>query len=93
MLLNRGLSWRQRGRPQLVDPPQDLGEEVSGDGDLCELEGDAAAMAHDLGTDLDQLLPESRQRPVLDLIGYAPGDLTPSPLFLTEFIRRGLDRP
>ena len=54
MLLNRGLSWQQRGRPQFVDPPQDLGEEVSGDGDLCELECDVAAMSHDLSANLRQ---------------------------------------
>ncbi len=38
---------------------QDLGEQRSGDGDLCELECDVAAMTYDLGTDLDQLLASS----------------------------------
>ena len=36
------------------------------DGDLGHLEGDIAAMADDLGTDLDQLLLEAGQRPVPD---------------------------
>jgi hypothetical protein len=36
------------------------------DGDLGHLEGDIAAVADDLCADLDQLLFEARQRPVLD---------------------------
>ncbi len=68
MLLNRGPSWRQRNRPQPANQAQDLGEQSSGDSDLCELKGDIAAMSHDLGADLDELLPERRQRPVLDLL-------------------------
>jgi hypothetical protein len=32
-----------------------LGEQRSWDGDLRHLESDVAAMAHDLGTDLDEL--------------------------------------
>ena len=31
--------------------------------DLGHLEDDVAAMAHDLGADLDELLPQARQRP------------------------------
>ena len=61
MLLNRGLSWRQRSRQQLTDPPQDLGQQGFRDSDLRQLESDIAAMAHDLGADLDQLLPQRGQ--------------------------------
>ncbi len=52
---------------------QDLGEQRFGDSDLCELECDVAAMSHDLGTGLDQLFPERRQRPVLDLLRQRQG--------------------
>jgi hypothetical protein len=65
MLLNRGPSWRQWSRPQPVSQAQDLDEQCSRYGDLCELECDIAAMSHNLGTDLDQLLPQRGQRPVL----------------------------
>jgi len=41
-------------------------EQMPGNGDLGDLEGDTAAMADDLGADLDQLLLQARQRPVLD---------------------------
>ena len=68
MLLNRGPSWRQGSRPQPVNQAQDLGEQRFGDSDLSELECDVAAMSHDLGADLDQLLPQRGQRPVLDLL-------------------------
>src|SRR5215831_18341862 len=37
-----------------------------GNCDLAHLEGDAAAVADDLGTDLDRLLLHARQRPALD---------------------------
>jgi len=46
---------------------------VSRDGDLGHLEGDIAAMADDLGTNLDQLLLEAGQRPVLDRLGCRQG--------------------
>jgi hypothetical protein len=36
------------------------------DGDLGHLEGDVAAVADDLGADLDQLLLQACQRPFLD---------------------------
>ncbi len=62
MLLNQGPSCRQRSRPQPVNQAQDLGELSSGDCDLCELNGDVAAMSHDLCTDFDQLLPQRGQR-------------------------------
>ncbi len=58
-------SWRQKRWPQPVNEAQDLSEQRSWDGDLRQLESDIAAVAHDLGTDLDQLLPQSGQRSVL----------------------------
>ncbi len=36
---------------------------------ILRSEGNVAAVSHDLGTDLDQLLPQSGQRPVLRLLG------------------------
>ncbi len=68
MLLNRALSWRHGGRPRSVDPPQYLSEQGLGDGALCQLKGDIAAMSYDLRADLDELVAECRQRPVLDLL-------------------------
>ena len=63
MLLNRGPSWRQGGRPQPVNEAQDLGEQGFGDSDFCELECDIAAMSHDLGTDLDRLFAQRGSPP------------------------------
>jgi hypothetical protein len=68
MCLDQGPSWRQRGWPQPVDPMKYLGEQRSWDGNLRHLESDVAAMPHDLGADLDQLLPLRGQRPVLALL-------------------------
>ena len=56
-------------RPEPIDAAQDVGEQGSRDRDLGKLAGDIAPMAHDLGTDLDQLLPQSGQRSVLHLCG------------------------
>src|SRR6266699_1167795 len=53
-------------RPQFRDEPQNLLEHLPWDGDLGHLEGDIAAVAHDLRADLDQLLLQARQRPILD---------------------------
>lgn len=58
MLLDRGPSWRQGRRPQPVNQAQDLCKQGSRDGDLGKLENDVAAMGHDLGPDLDQLLAQ-----------------------------------
>jgi len=60
--------WIRR-RPQFGDQPQDLGEQHSRNGDLGHLEGDIAAVADELGADLDQFLPEAGQRPLLDWLG------------------------
>src|SRR5262245_13489138 len=53
-------------RPQFRDEPQNLLEHLPWDGDLGHLEGDIAAVAHDLRAELDQLFLQTRQRPVLD---------------------------
>src|SRR6266699_5226695 len=53
-------------RPQFRDEPQNLLEHLPWDGDLRHLEDDVASVAHHLRADLDQLLLQARQRPVLD---------------------------
>ena len=60
-----GTHWggRHRRCAQPDDPRQDLPEHPSRHGDLRHLEGDIAAVADHLGANLDQLLPERRQRP------------------------------
>ncbi len=67
MFLNRHPSWRQGSRPQPVNLTQELSEQRFGDSDFCELERDVAAVAHNLRTDLDELLPQSDQGPILHL--------------------------
>jgi hypothetical protein len=53
-----------RGRcAQPGDQRQDVGEHLPRHRDLGHLEGDVAAMADDLRTDLDQLLAQAGQRP------------------------------
>src|SRR6516164_1430075 len=56
-------------RPQFRNEPQYLLEHLPWDRDLGHLEGDMATVAHDLRTNLDQLLLQARQRPVLDWLG------------------------
>jgi DNA-binding protein HU-beta len=46
-------SRRRRFRSQLCNQPQNLLEHLPGDGDLGHLGGNAAAVAEDLGPDLD----------------------------------------
>src|SRR6516162_3250626 len=53
-------------RPQFRDEPQNLLEHLPWDGDLGHLEDKIAAVAHYLRADLDQLVPQTRQRSVLD---------------------------
>ena len=55
-----------------IDPAQDLGEQGSRHRHLGQLEHHVAAVAHDPGADLDQLLAQRRQRPVLDLLRAGP---------------------
>ncbi len=47
-----------KGLAATVDQMKYLGEQRSCDGDLRHLESDVAAMTHDLGTDLDELLAQ-----------------------------------
>jgi len=51
---------------QSVDQPQDLSEQITRHGDLSHLEGDVSAMSN-------QLRPDRRQRPVLQLFGQRQG--------------------
>ena len=51
------------------DEPQDVGEEIFRDSNLGHLEGDVAAVAHDLRADLDQFLLQTGQRSLLDWLG------------------------
>jgi hypothetical protein len=53
-------------RTQFRDYPQDVGEQISWNGNLRHLEGKVAAMADDLRTYLDELFVEPRERPALD---------------------------
>src|SRR5262249_28962237 len=53
-------------RPQFRDEPQNLLEHLPCDGDLGHLEDNIAAVSHHLRADLDQLVLQTRQRPVLD---------------------------
>ncbi len=56
--------YGKRPRSEPIDAAQDVSEQVSRDCDLRHLEGDIAPVAHDLAADLDQPVPERRQRPV-----------------------------
>src|SRR6476620_1921669 len=58
--------WRWWLRPQFRDEPQNLLEHLPCDGDLRHLEDNIASVAHHLRADLDQLVLQTRQRPVLD---------------------------
>ncbi len=60
--LRRSGSWSQ-----IINQAQDFPKPIPGHGDFGQLERDVPAMADNFGPDLDQLLPERRQRPVLDL--------------------------
>ena len=53
------LGLRRNGSsPQVINQAQDFLEQASRDGNLGQLERDVPAMAHDLGPNLDQLLPQ-----------------------------------
>jgi hypothetical protein len=69
ILLDGSPSWRQRRRSQAVNEAQDLSEQGDWDGDLGQSEGDVAAMADNLGADLDQLLAQRGNRPTLCILG------------------------
>src|SRR5262249_13464182 len=62
----RPTSTRGAGRAQAGDPLEDPGEPLPRDGDFRQLEDDVLRVRHHLGADLDQLLPQRRERPALD---------------------------
>ena len=65
------LRRRRIGRwPQFRDEPQDVGEQISRNGNLSHLKRDTATVAHDLRADLDQLFLQACQRPVLDRLRF-----------------------
>jgi len=57
--------------PQFRDQPQEVGKQISRDGDLGHLKCDVAAMADELRADFDELLFQGRQRPSLIESGVA----------------------
>ena len=59
--------------PQFRDQPQEVGKQISRDGDLGHLKCDVAAMADELRADFDELLFQGRQRPVLTWGGPGQG--------------------
>jgi hypothetical protein len=61
------LSWGLSSS-QPVDQAQDLLEQFSRRRDLGHLEDGVAGVAHDLGTDLHQRLPQAGQRPLRDCL-------------------------
>jgi len=65
----RFLCLRRNGSSsQIINQAQDFPEQFPRHGDLGKLECDVPAMADNLGADLDKLLPQRGQRPVLDLL-------------------------
>ena len=70
MATGRTSRWRWiRRQPQFGDQPQNLGEQHSWHGDLGHLERNVASVADDLRADLDKLLLQAGQGPVLDWLG------------------------
>ena len=55
-----------RRRPKFRNHPQNIGEEISGNGDLGHLEANEARITDDLRADLDQLFTQRRHRPIPD---------------------------
>ncbi len=68
MLLNQCPSWGQGSQSQPVNQAQRFSAQRFGDSDLCELECDIAAVAHDPGADLHLLLSQCLLRLVFDLL-------------------------
>src|SRR6516162_9559190 len=62
-------SPRGTRQPQQTDPLHKGREQLLRDGDFRQLEGEVLGVGDHLGPDLDQLLPQRRQRPVLDGLG------------------------
>ncbi len=69
LLAVESLGLRRSGSSsQFIDPPQDFPKQAPRHGNLRQLERDVATMADNFGPDLDQLLAQSGQRPMLDLL-------------------------
>ena len=80
------LGLRRNGSSsQIINQGQDFLEQALWHGNLRQLECDIAAMANDLGSNLDQLLSQCRQRPMLDLFGQSQ-----SPHKVGEIIGQGV---
>ena len=61
---HEGRSWRHVGRgvrSEPIDQAQNVGEQVTRDGDLSHLEDDIATVADDLRADLDELFAQRGQ--------------------------------
>ena len=58
---------RNGSSSQVINQGQDFLEQLPRHRNLGQLEGDVPAMTDDLGSNLDQLLPQRRQRPMLHL--------------------------
>ena len=92
----RERSWVKRSgfngssRPPDFSPkrPRGEGEDLNRDCDLGNLERDIATVAHNLGADLDELLPELPQKR-----GYSPAVGNNNGTIITgfRFFNRGLD--
>ncbi len=59
---------RSGSSSQTIDQPQDFLEQAPRYRHFGQLERDVPAMVDDLGSDLDQLLPQRGQRPVLHFL-------------------------
>src|SRR5450759_4801768 len=73
------------------DQPQNLLEQFPRHRDLGHLEDDVASMAHDLGADLHQFLPQAGQRPLLDHHRRYQAETPPIGLF--KFVSPALTEP
>jgi hypothetical protein len=57
----------------LIDPSKDVPEQIARHRDFGHLERHVAAMSNDLGSDLDRLLPDGGQLPMLHLLRQREG--------------------
>jgi len=62
------LRWGRMSWPP-VDPQQDFLEQFSRHRDLGHLKDGVSGVPHDLGPDIDQILPEAGRRPLCDRLG------------------------
>ena len=59
------------GWPELIDPGQDLSEQLFRDSALDKQEREVATVVEHVRADFDQLLAQGGERPVLDLFRRA----------------------